>query len=49
MKCILQYSFNSEGNLKVTNILSTANNKLHDTACFLNVVCILIIFRVLER
>jgi len=49
MKCILQHSFNNEGNLKVTNILNTAKHALHDIACFLNIVCILVIFRVLER
>jgi len=47
MKCILQHSFNNEGKLKVTNILSTGNNTLHDRLhVFLNIVCILVIFRV---
>jgi len=49
MKCILQYSINNEEKLKVTNRLNTAKNAVNDTACFLNTVCILVIFRVLER
>jgi len=49
MKCILQYSFNNEGKLKVTKRLNTAKNAVNDTACFLNIVCILVVFRVLEK